>query len=205
MHTGVVAATGESRHFLHAFEATVFFHAEFAQRGDPLDLGKFFENLADSREGPWKIEVGGVDPTHDLPCGLGEAFVDGIILASIFLAAPESESAGMTLDNFATAVGRSAIDNDILQVRPTTIRREKDAADRLVQVRGLIVGRGDDGNFHEQMNEANVFIRGAQSPALGALMICSDVLQSTPVLNSLILHNMLQANGESYSVKNRSD
>ena len=58
VHSSVIAATGESGHLLHAFEAAILLNAEFAKSGDPLDLGKFLENLAHSGEGPWEIEVG---------------------------------------------------------------------------------------------------------------------------------------------------
>ena len=54
----------------------------------------------------------------------------------------------MALDDFATAVGGPAIDDDILQVGSTTIRREKGTPDRLVQMRRLVVGRRNNGDFH---------------------------------------------------------
>jgi hypothetical protein len=69
VHSGVVASAGESGHFLHSFKVSVLLNAEFAEGGDPLDLGEFFKNLAHGGEGPREVEVGGIQPTHDLAGG----------------------------------------------------------------------------------------------------------------------------------------
>ena len=166
VHAGVVAPAGESRHFLHPLEAAVLLNTEFSQGSDPLDLGKFLENLANGGEGPREVEIGGIEPAHDVTRGFGEAFVDGCVLPAIGFAAPECERVGMALDDFATAVGGSAIDNNILQIRPAAVGGKQDALDRLVQVRGLVVGRGDDGNFHEGLRQ--------KQPASGLLKVARE-------------------------------
>jgi len=147
MHSGIVAATGESGHFLHALETAVLLHTKLPQGGDPLDFRKLLKNLPHGGEGPGKIEVGGIQPPHDLAAGLVEAFVNGSVLAGIFFAAPVGKAVRVSLDNLPTAIRRCTIDHDILQFRPTAIRREQHASNRLVQVYRLIVGGGDDRYF----------------------------------------------------------
>lgn len=155
MATAAKAGGRESRHLDLAVEGSVLSDAGLWQRGDPLHFWKLLKNLPHGGEGPWKIEVGGIEPSHDFARGFGEAFVDGSVLAAIGFAAPKGQAVGMAADDFATAVGGSAIDHDILQVGSTTIRREKDALNRLLQMRRLVVGRRNDGNFHEELNKIN--------------------------------------------------
>ena len=152
MHSGIVAATGETGHFLHAFETAILLHTKLPQGGNPLDFGKLLKNLPDGGEGPGKIEVGGVQPSHDLAGGLVEAFVNGGVLPGILLAAPVGKAVRVALQNLATAIGGAAIDHHILQLRPTPIRRKQHALNRLLQMRSLVIGWRDDGNFHEDLD-----------------------------------------------------
>ena len=153
MHSGVVAATGESGHLLHTLEAAILLHAEFPKRGDPLHFWKLIKNLPHGGECPREVEVGGIQPAHDFAGGFGKAFVDGMVLAGVFFTAPEGELRGVALDDFATAVCGTAINHDILHIRPASIRRQKHAADRLVQVCGLVIGGSDDGNFQKNFRK----------------------------------------------------
>ena len=148
MHSGIVAATGETGHFLHALETAILLHTKLPQGGDPLDFRKLLKNLSHGGEGPWKIEVGGIQPPHDLAAGLVEAFVNGGVLPGILLAAPVGKAVRMALQNLATAIGGPSINNHILQLRSTPIRRKQHALNRLLQMRSLVIGRRNDGNFH---------------------------------------------------------
>lgn len=162
MHSSIVAATGESGHFLHALETAILLHAELAQGGDPLHFRKLLKNLPHGRKCPRKIEVGGIQPPHDLAAGLVEALFNGGVLPGILLAAPVGKAVRMALQNLATAIGGPAINNHILQLRSTPIRRKQHALNRLLQMRSLVIGGRDDGNFHEKiLNGADRIKRGS--------------------------------------------
>ena len=57
----------------------------------------------------------------------------------------------MALENFPATIGGAAIDNHILQLSATPIRRKQHALNRLLQMRSLVIGWRDDGNFHEEL------------------------------------------------------
>jgi hypothetical protein len=61
----------------------------------------------------------------------------------------------MVFQNLATAIGGSAIDPLILQLGSAAIRRKQHALNRLLQMHSLVIGRRDDGNFHEDLDKIN--------------------------------------------------
>ncbi len=158
MHSGIEAAASETGHLLHALETAILLHTKLPQGSDPLHVWKFLKNLSYGGEGPGKIEVGGVQPAHDLAAGFIEAFVNGGVLPGILLAAPVSKAVRVALQNLATAVGGPAIDNNILQLCPAPIRRKQHALNRLLQMRSLVIGRRDDRNFHGDLKAARLQI-----------------------------------------------
>ena len=60
----------------------------------------------------------------------------------------------MALENLATAIGGTAIDHHIIKFRSAAIRRKQHALNPLLQMRRLVIGRRDDGNFHEEREDA---------------------------------------------------
>lgn len=59
----------------------------------------------------------------------------------------------MVFQNLATAISRTAIDPLILELRAAAIRRTQHALNRLLQMRSLVIGRRDDGNFHGDLDK----------------------------------------------------
>ena len=53
------------------------------------------------------------------------------------------------------AIGGAAIDHHILQLRTASIRRKQHALNRLLQMRSLVIGGRDDGNFREELDKIN--------------------------------------------------
>ena len=148
MHTGIEAAASKTGHFLEPFKAAILLHTELAQGGNPLHFGEFLKDLPHGGEGPWAVEVGGVEPPHDLAGSLIEAFIDGGVLPAVLLTAPVGKAVRVTLQNLPTAISGAAVDHDILQLRAATIRRKQHALNRLLQMRSLVIRWRDDGNFH---------------------------------------------------------
>lgn len=84
-----------------------------------VDLRMFREILRHEPQRPRHVEIVRVDPRHEvgrLPGGLGKTSGDGMALASIRRAFPCSESCAPLLDEFHTAIGRSAVLDDVLKV-----------------------------------------------------------------------------------------
>ena len=155
MHSGIEAAASETGHFLETFKAAILIHTELAQGGDPLHFREFLKDFPHGGEGPGAIEVGGIKPTHDLAGGLIEAFIDGGVLPAVLLTAPVGKAMRVTLQNLPTAIGGAAVDHHILQLGAAAIRRKKHALNRLLQMRSLVIGWRDDGNFHEDLDKIN--------------------------------------------------
>jgi len=69
-------------------------------------------------------------------------FVDCIGLTLIGFAHPFGEVAAIFLDDFAAAIGRPTVDNDIFQMR---IILAQHRINRFFEIPGLIERRGNDG------------------------------------------------------------
>jgi hypothetical protein len=50
------------------------------------------------------------------------------------------------------------------------IRRKQHAMNRLLQMRSLVIGWRDDGNFHEQMKKANLYLDEVVNQPLGGCL-----------------------------------
>ena len=63
-----------------------------------------------------QIEVIRVEPGDDLPVRMGKPLVDGLGLPAVLLADPPGQPVCILLDDLHAAVGRTAIDDDVLDV-----------------------------------------------------------------------------------------
>lgn len=99
-----------------------------------MDFRKSRKDIADSGESPRKIEVGRIEPTHDIASAFFKALVDGIVLARVVFATPKGEVGFVSSDEFFAAVGRASVDDDVFGLSTTIFCRNQDTLEGLFQV-----------------------------------------------------------------------
>jgi hypothetical protein len=100
------------------------------------------QRLDSSRDCARAVDVVRIEPCQNLAAGAGEAPVDRICLPGIRLRAPEGQAVLVAANDFKAAIRRTAVDDDVLQVR---VVLGKDRLDRSGQERRLVERRGDNG------------------------------------------------------------
>ena len=104
-------------------------------------------------------QIGRADPAHTFAGGAGETFVDGVVHAVIGLADPGMEIRFVATDDVDAAVGRSAVDNDVIKI---WVILAKDRANGRVEVAGRVEDGRDEGNGRPRLT-----VRAGISGGLG--------------------------------------
>ena len=114
---------------------------------DPLYLWQISEDVANDGKAASVELIGGGDPTHHFAGRAGEAFVDGVVHAVVRLADPTRNLLFVFPDNLDRAIGRAAVDDEILEIG---IILTEDRADGLPDVFGGVVDGRDESDARQR-------------------------------------------------------
>ena len=108
---------------------------------EPFAVGMPLELLHNRRDSTMKHDIIRVEPGEVFATSAGEAFVEGIRLALVGLAAPPSQFIGIFPDDLDRVIGGAAVTDDKLVI---VARLREDGLDRFVEKAAVVVVGNDN-------------------------------------------------------------